>query len=314
MIAAVIDIGSNSVLSLAVTVVEGRARERDAALATTRLGAGLTEGGTLSLAGCSATRAAVRSLAARARDAGAERVWGFATAAARRARDGKEFVHALATESGVPIEILSGEREAHLAYSAVAHGMAARGAAPLLVADLGGGTTELTLGRGGDIVDAVSLPLGALALMESHLGAADGSAGAAARAAVDGVLQMTDLPARARVESAALVASGGTATALAALDLGLEAYSAARVHGHVLTRAMLGAVRERMAAMPAAVRALDSGRAALLPAGALILDRLAAAAGASELRVSEQAVRHAYLRERLAAELGRAPDFRSLWG
>jgi exopolyphosphatase/pppGpp-phosphohydrolase len=68
--------------------------------------------------------------------------------------------------------------------------------------------------------------------------------------------------------------------------------------------------------MPAAERAglggLDSGRAAILPAGALVLDGILRCVDAGEVIVSDHGVRHAYLRERLAAA-GVAADLRSLW-
>ena len=126
---------------------------------------------------------------------------------------------------------------------------------------------------------------------------------AAAVSAVDAALATTDLPARAR--GLAMVASGGTATALAALDLRLAAYDPHRVHGHLLEAATLDLQTQRVLALPEAGRAalpgLDTGRAAILPAGAIILTRTAAASGAARVRVSDHGVRHAYLRERLAA-------------
>jgi exopolyphosphatase/guanosine-5'-triphosphate,3'-diphosphate pyrophosphatase len=128
---------------------------------------------------------------------------------------------------------------------------------------------------------------------------------AAARlaAAVDAALATTELPQRARAAGAALAASGGTASALASLDLGLAAYDPARVHGHVLEAAALSAVAPRLLAMATAegagVRGLDPARAAILPAGAVVLARIARATGAAMVRVSDRGVRHAYLCERL---------------
>jgi len=295
-VAAVIDVGSNSVLLLAVAVgADGRARPVDAALETTRLGTGLQDGGALDPAARARTLAAVETLAARARRAGAERVWAFATAAVRRAGDGAAFAREVEHAAGVPVEVLSGMREAALAYAAVAHGLPGL-AGPLLVVDVGGGTTEITLGRDETVLETASLPLGALTLSEA-------GAGRVAEC-VEPVLAGCDLLARAATSGARLAASGGTATALAALDLGLTGYDARRVHGHVLGRAALEALVARVAALPPAALAslggLDPGRAAILPAGAVLLGRVVAAAHASAVMVSDHGVRHAYLRERLA--------------
>jgi len=311
--AAVIDVGSNSVLLLTVEVdVQGSVRTRDAALATTRLGRGLHDGGALDPAARAETRAAVLDFAARARAAGATDVWGLATAAARRARDGAAFVGELAAASGVPIAIVSGEEEARLAYAAVAAALPATSA--LLVVDVGGGTTELTLGRGEAIVAAGSVPLGGLGLTETYLAGDPPSAVEVARAtaAVDAALAASGVVDAARAAGAAVAASGGTATALAALDLGLVRWDPRRVHGHGLSAAALAALRRRLETTPAAVRAtwpaLDPGRAGILPAGALVLARVLAAVGADAVSVSEHGVRHAYLRRRLA-DAGVAADF-----
>ncbi len=301
LVASVIDVGSNSALLLTVEIdAAGRARQRDAALATTRLGSGLVPGGLLDPAARARTRDAVVALAARARAHGATRSWAFATGAARRARDGRDFATELAGAAGCPVEVLSGDDEAALAYAAVRHACGEQDRA-LLAVDIGGATTELTLGRGERADATASLPLGALALTESPGDAAD---------AVAHALRGDGLLARARTAAAVLVASGGTATALAALDLGLRAYAPERVHGHTLAVDRLaGLARSAAADVPGV---LDEGRARILPAGALVLEIVARAAGAATLRVSEHGVRHGYLRQRLGME-GVGIDLRALW-
>ena len=305
-VAAAIDVGSNSVLLLTVAVgLDTRVRTVDTALETTRLGTRLRDGGLLDGDARRRTIAAVEAFAARARRAGADGVWAFATAAVRRAADGDAFAREVEETAGVSLEVLSGAREAALAYTAVAHGLpAVRG--PLLVVDVGGGTTELTLGQGETVGETASLSLGALALTES---------GASPLAAhVDGILAGCELPARAALRGASLAASGGTATALAALDLGLVHYDPGRVHGHRLARDALAALVARLATLPpaavASLAGLDPGRAAILPAGAVVLERVVAAARAKAVTVSDHGVRHGYLRERLLAA-GVPVDFRA---
>jgi exopolyphosphatase/guanosine-5'-triphosphate,3'-diphosphate pyrophosphatase len=302
-VAATIDVGSNSVLLLAVAVdAGGRARAIDEGLATTRLGRGLLPGGTLDRTAAAATTTAVTAFARRAHVAGARDVSAFATGAVRRAADGAGYAAALAAASGVPVDVLSGEREAALAYAAVTHGLGLAGA--VLAVDVGGLTTELTLGRGADVVAGTSLPLGALALAERHGGDLR-AATAEAAAAVAG----SDVVRRAVAAGAVLVASGGTPTALAALAAGLDRYEPRRVHGATLACADLA----RHAAAAATSGALDPGRAAILPAGACILSAVMETMGAAGARVSDHGVRHAYLRERLRAR-GRTVSMEALWG
>jgi exopolyphosphatase/guanosine-5'-triphosphate,3'-diphosphate pyrophosphatase len=304
-VAAVLDVGTNSVLLLVSAVgTDGSTRVLDEALVTTRLGAGLATGGALDPAARARTTEAVVALAERARRRGAERIWAFATGAMRRAADGAAFARVLGQAAGLPVEILSGEREGQLAYAAAARGLGIA-AGPLLVVDVGGGSTELTLGEGCRPAATASLPLGALALTEAELGEDPPSPAGVARvrAAVAATLAEAALVARARGVGARVCVSGGSATALAALDLGLASYDAQRVHGHVLGRGALEALAARLAALPLAGRsrlgALDPGRAAILPAGALIVAEVARAAGAEVVVVSDHGVRHAYLRERL---------------
>jgi exopolyphosphatase / guanosine-5'-triphosphate,3'-diphosphate pyrophosphatase len=298
LVASVIDIGSNSVLLLTLDVsADGRARQLDAALTTTRLGSGLADGGALDPAACIRTRDAVVAQVERARASGAERCWAFATGAARRASDGRTFAAELARVAGCPVEVLSGDEEAMLAYAAVSHAFG-DDARALLAVDVGGATTELTLGRGGGVEARTSLPLGALALTEGDVDAAP---------EVERVLAATGLPAQAA--GAEVVCSGGTATALAALDLGLVAYDAARVHSHTLPVARLDGLARHARPLPGV---LDEGRAQILPAGALVLACVARAARSPTIRVSEHGVRHAYLRRRLALE-GIDADLRALW-
>jgi len=298
--AAVIDIGSNSLLLLTVAVdAPGRARAVDEALATTRLGSGLHVGGTLDAAARARTRGEIVALAARARAAGARWTWAFGTAALRDAADGAEFAREVGAAAGVPVELLSGEREAALAWAAVHAGLEV-GSGALVVADVGGRTTDLTFGRGDQLLATASVPLGALALTEMHAGEGERLGAEAERG-----LAKNELLARARVEGASLIVSGGTATALAALDLRLGSYEPRRVHGHQLTTIGLAALATRRGA-------LDPARAAILPAGAVVLERIAATLGVADFRVSDHGVRHAYLRAALAAEGVRA-DFRALW-
>jgi exopolyphosphatase/guanosine-5'-triphosphate,3'-diphosphate pyrophosphatase len=237
-------------------------------------------------------------------------VWAFATGAARDAADGAALVAEIVAAAGVPVEILSGEREARLAYAAAARGLGLSGA--LAVIDIGGRTSEITLGEGETVRETSSLPLGALTLTERYLANDPPLPADLARlgAEIDRVLSSDPVLQRAR--GMALVASGGTATALAALDLRLTRFEPERVHGHVLARERLAELSARLGVQRVSLPALDAGRAAILPAGARVLERIVAATGAARVQVSQHGVRHAYLQERLAG-LGVEADLRALW-
>jgi exopolyphosphatase/guanosine-5'-triphosphate,3'-diphosphate pyrophosphatase len=302
-VAAAIDVGSNSILLLTVALErDGFARAVDEAVVTTRLGAGLVADGPLDRAAVVRTRAGVVAFADRARARGADPIWAFVTGAGRRAADGEAFATALARSAGIPVEILSGEHEAALAYAAALHGMGLDDDRVLAI-DVGGATTELTLGDGARVTASTSLPVGALVLTQAC--GADASWMARDVAAA---LAATDVPARARAASAMVAASGGTATSLAAVALGLSQYEPARVHGTSLVTDRILA----LATEAAGSTAIDPGRAAILPAGACILAHVLAETGARSVRVSDHGVRHAYLRARLAG-IGESVSMRHLW-
>jgi exopolyphosphatase/guanosine-5'-triphosphate,3'-diphosphate pyrophosphatase len=313
---AVLDVGSNSVLLLTVAVERGRARLVDEALATTRLGTGLLAGGIIGDEAAARTCEQVVALTQRARTAGASDVWAFATGAARHAANGVAVVRALGDASGVAIEVLSGVREAELAYAAALLALPLSGA-PLLVVDAGGATTEVALGRGAAVWQCESHAVGALALTEAHVRGDPPSP--AEMASLGESLRATFAAARVlaagRAAGAQMVVSGGTATTLAAIDLGLASHAPARIRGHVLTCRVIAATAHRLAGLRVSERLevvrLDPGRAAVLPAGALLLAEAAAAAGVDSVRVSDFGVRHAYLHERLAAG-GISVDWSSL--
>jgi exopolyphosphatase / guanosine-5'-triphosphate,3'-diphosphate pyrophosphatase len=302
-VAAAIDVGSNSVLLLTVTLEpDGRARAVDETVATTRLGTRLAPGGMLDRDAVARTRASVVDFASRARAYGADPIWAFATGAARRAADGGAFAATVAGAAGVPVQILSGEHEATLAYAAAVHGLGLDDER-VLVVDVGGATTEVTFGDGAWITASASLPLGALALTETCGGDASRMARDVATA-----LGATDVPARAQAARATIAASGGTATSLAALALGLRRYEPARVHGSTLEADRI----VTLARATGGSTAIDPGRAAILPAGACILAGVLGGAQSPSVRVSDHGVRHAYLRERLAG-IGVSVTMRELW-
>ena len=92
------------------------------------------------------------------------------------------------------------------------------------------------------------------------------------------------------------IAVAGTATTVAALDLGLAAYDAEAIHGHVLTRAAIVAQRERLAPLTAAERAaigaVEPGRAPVIVGGILVLEAALDRLGLAEVEVSERDILH----------------------
>lgn len=294
MPAASIDLGSNSALLLVVDD-DGRVLHDEARVVG--LGRGLGDRGLFLPDRMKAAQEALGDYVRVAAGHGVK-AWSIravATSAARRALNAETFFARVKRDLGLEVAIISGDEEARLTWIGARRDLDL-GEADVLVVDLGGGSTELALGRGDEVARRRSLEIGSVRLTEQFLGdgLVDRADLARCRSWIDVALQrFTFTPAPAVV-----VGVAGTVTTLATMVLGLAEYDAARVHGSTLTRADLARCTERLLAAPDATarRALvpaSPERADFLVAGAAILDRTLAAAGQSSLRVSDRGLRFA---------------------
>ena len=175
-----------------------------------------------------------------------------ATSATRDAANRDEFLDGVAGEIlGVRPEVISGDEEARLAFPGATSGLPADAGngPPYLVVDIGGGSTELVLGSDG-VTAARSVDIGCVRLTERSLTAdPPGTAEIEAAAAiVDTALRdaLEVVPVR---DAATLVGVAGSATTVAALALGLDAYDPYEIHGSVLTAVQVHEVADQLLAM-----------------------------------------------------------------
>ncbi|MEW6595329.1 MAG: Ppx/GppA phosphatase family protein [Thermodesulfobacteriota bacterium] len=283
---AAIDLGSNSFRLLIATLrPNGAMQPLVKKLITVRLGQGLHTTGRLD------QEAMARGLEALARFAALldahhpQRLRACATHALRTAANRDEFLAPAARLLGQPIEVIDGHTEAALALAGVRQ--AVGGDAHLLVADVGGGSSEL-IGEGG----VTSLAIGTVSLTERFLTPTPPPTPeslAAVRTAIAAAVSESILP--FLPPGTLLVGSGGTATALAALDLGLITYDESKVQGHRLPLARLRELTGQLARLDAQGRnqlpGLDQGRGEILLAGALIYEHLLTKLSAATLTVSD---------------------------
>jgi exopolyphosphatase / guanosine-5'-triphosphate,3'-diphosphate pyrophosphatase len=299
---AAVDVGTNSVLLLVAErgrdgVVRPVREEAD----ITRLGRGVDRTGLLSAEGIEATLEVLARFATLARADGARALVVTATSAARDARNGSEFLDRARERAGARVEILSGDEEARLSYLAVAQDFAAdAGEAGLLAIDVGGGSTELVHGRGKHVLFRRSLDIGSVRLTERcvRTDPPDPGEQEAIRDVVRGALaSLPPFPREVRV-----VGVAGTVTSLFAIAHAIEPYDAARVHGGFLPLEDVARVRSRLCALPVAERrvlpGMQSKRADVLPAGALLFETALAHLGAGGARVSDRGLRWGVLLDR----------------
>ena len=276
---AVVDIGTNST-RLLVAEVDGAVRELDRRTIVTRLGEGVDRTGRLGETPIGRVLTALDSY--REAIARADVRTAVMTSAVRDAANGPEFAARVQSELGVPTRTLTGEEEAHLTYRGAT---AMRDdAEPLLVIDIGGGSTELVVGTRGRVSFHASTQNGVVRHSERHLHHDPPTREELAALADD--VDVPVAPARAAV------AVAGTATSCAAIDLELEPYDAARVEGHVLAVERLREIGDRLAALPleerARMRGLHPDRAPVIVAGVVILLRVLEAYGLDRVEVSER--------------------------
>ena len=303
---ATIDIGTNTTLLLvarlspdgSLALVEERAE-------ITRLGRGIGAGGALGAEGIARTLAALQEFATAARRHRAT-IAAIGTEALRRAPNSTEFLGPAAAILGTPIEVIDGAREAALTWKAVSEAFPAALAGALAVVDIGGGSTEIVIATGGKVMFNVSLPLGSVLLTERfvHHDPPRPDEIAAITAAVDTALAAVPFP-RPGATATTLVGVAGTVTSLAAMAESLVSYDPARVHGYRLSQEALAEQIARLRVGTQAAReriiGLDPRRADVILAGALILQRIAAAAGVAEIQVNDRGIRWGLMHE-LAAK------------
>ena len=269
MIVAAVDLGTNTTRLLVGRVEDGRIDELHRETRITRLGEGVDARHRLLPVPIARVRNVLSDYRRTAESLDAERTLLVATSAVRDAENGEAFLGEIEWSYGFATRLLSGDEEAELTR----RGVGELGAATLLV-DIGGGSTELVLDG-----FQTSLPIGSVRFSERHGDDVDASI-QAARAL---------LPELGPEDAVGVAA---TVTSLAALDLGLEEYDRARVHGHVLTRDGARAQLERLAALPLEERrrvpALDPDRAPVIVAGGAILVAILDGYGLEAIRVSER--------------------------
>lgn len=285
---AAIDLGSNSTRLLVADDDGGHLAEVERLLTITRLGDGVDASGRLSEPAMQRVGTCVAGYAGRARELGAEVPLAVATSAVRDAQNGVEFLRSL-ERHGVRSRLLSGGEEARLTLRGVASGRSMAG--PVVVCDIGGGSTELIAGCADDVRFAVSLDMGCVRMSERHLHSDPPTPEqlTALRREVATMLP-ADLP------GGELIGVAGTVTTLATIDIGLDREIPERIDGHRLAASVVDAQLQRLAAMPLAqrrqVRGLMPERASTIVAGSAILAELMGRLAAPSLTVSERDILH----------------------
>ncbi len=306
---AVVDIGTNSVKLLVADVADGRVKPVFEGSEQTRLGEGFFETSRLQAGAITKTAAAVAEFQKLARENGATGLRIIATSAARDAVNPAELTGAVEQATGLKVEIISGEQEADWVFQGVTS-EPELAAQALLLLDVGGGSTEFILGSGAQKHFRQSFQIGTVRLMQKMPPGDPPTAAdlAACRGWVDDFLEKEVRPnlepalERERKQDPGkhplqLIGTGGTATILARMEGRLQVYDRRRIEATRLSRAQVRDHAERLWSLPLVERKLTVGlpkkRADVILPGVVIYDRVMAAFGFGELRVSTRGLRFA---------------------
>jgi exopolyphosphatase/guanosine-5'-triphosphate,3'-diphosphate pyrophosphatase len=289
----VLDIGSNSVRLLIADRRRGRLTTVASHGVTTRLAGGFEQREAFAPRAVAKTVAAARSLVEEARRQRVSRIRAVATGVLRASTDNHNVLDLIEAATAARVEVLSGREEGRLCLLG-AWSLVASGSERARLVDVGGGSTEVVHGTPWKVEAAASVPLGCVRVAERFLRSDPPSSAelAAAHAEVARHVAALDLG----PTSGAVIATGGTATSLASLQLSLLRYAPDRVQGHRLHREQLESLTTSLASMPLArrrrLRGLSPDRADIIVAGAVILSGVLECWGAGGCLVSDRGLRH----------------------
>lgn len=298
---AAIDIGTNSIhlLIAAVDPVLHSFRVLLAEKSTTRLGERDPVTGDLGGEAIERAFLTLRHCRDLAHSHGVEQILTAATSAVREAPNGREVLQAIEDQLGLEVDLVSGPEEARLIYLGVLSGMAF-GQTPHIILDIGGGSTELILADGSDARVLTSTRIGAVRL-QRDFGQED-PLPPARRVFLEAYIQGALDPAVAQLKRALqpgekplLVATSGTAMAMAAVLAAEEGRAPMRLQGYRFSRSRLDGLLARLISLPLEQRrqlpGINDRRAEIIVPGALILHTAMTMLQMRELVVCERALR-----------------------
>lgn len=284
---AIIDMGSNSIRFVVLQIADNKAysllyQEKE----SIRLGQGLNQTGQLSDEGMARAMTCLHVYKHIMEVMSITNCMAVATAAVRNASNGDMFLKKINAETGITMNVITGEREAYLGYLGVINTIAMKN---FLIFDLGGASVEMTLVQNGEPVHSISIPIGAVTLTEKFNLQNNVTEEALqdctkyVRKKIDAVpwIQDLDLP---------IVGIGGTARNFAKMDQRATNYEMSKIHNYILHAenfdALYMEITTRTSANRKKIPGLSSERADLIVAGAVVIKTILDMVGSTEMVVS----------------------------
>jgi exopolyphosphatase/guanosine-5'-triphosphate,3'-diphosphate pyrophosphatase len=290
---AVIDIGSNSTrLLIAELTDDRRVTELVRHSEVTRLGAGVDADARLRHDAMHRVFDTLERYRAEIAEHNCERAVAVLTSAVRDSANGQEFAEAVRSRYGLEPHVLSGDDEARLTFLGATSERDPSDRTPTLLLDIGGGSTELVIGSGTEVVFHVSTQAGVVRQTERHLQQDPPDEGELGELVgdVEGILRDA-VPESRRDSVQRGIAVAGTATSLAAIAQKLEPYDPAAVHGYMLSAAECDRILDELSKMTLEERrrvpGLHPDRAPTIVAGVAIFRAVLSLFGLDRIEISE---------------------------
>ena len=310
---AAIDMGTNSTRLLVADTdgAGGAVITVERHMHITRLGQGVDATRRLHPDAVERTLAVLRKYRDLMDSTGVEGVRATATSAARDAANRDDLLGPAAEILGATVETLSGEEEGRLTFLGATTGLDAPG--PHLVVDIGGGSTEFSVGTGPpagmggapEVAGVLSVDVGCVRLTEAWLHSDPPAPEELSQAisVVQAYLDDVDRELPAAGEARTLIGTAGTVTTVAAVEIGLAEYDPEALHHFRLTRAAAEDVFRTLATEPAADRrhnpGLEPARVDVIVGGAAVLVSVMRHWGFDEMIVSEADILDGLVRSQL---------------
>jgi exopolyphosphatase / guanosine-5'-triphosphate,3'-diphosphate pyrophosphatase len=294
---AAIDIGTNSVHMIVVRVRPDLSFEViDREKAMVRLGAGGLDGKALTTEAMSAALQALSKFRRLAESHTVDVILAAATSATREARNGGEFLARIEAETGIRPRVITGAEEARLIHLAAVYGVDV-GSARAVVIDVGGGSTEITLGTATSIQAAKSFKIGVIRLTERFV-KSDPLAGRDEQKLTKHVLNEIDRHCE-QITAAGFDRVIGTSGTVLSLGTVASAMAEGTVPSELrnlrVPAKQIRRLRKEVVALSLAQRltipGLDPRRADLMVAGAVLLDAILRRLGAEDITLCDLALR-----------------------
>ena len=288
---AAIDCGTNAIRLLIAAVDSNKVSDRLREMRTVRLGEGVDATGEFSNMALERTFAACREYAELLMQYKIKELRFVATSASRDVSNRDVFITGVKEILGVEPEVISGDQEAELSYRGALSGLDVKGS--VLVADIGGGSTEFVTTLADRSLVSESVNIGCVRMTERYL-QSDPPTQQEVEAATREIRNQIELIARTvpiRTETT-FIGLAGSVTTVAAMALGLHEYDAALIHGSALSMEEVDAVTNELLHMTRAQRAelgfMHPGRVDVIGGGALVLRESMRLLGFTQVVVSEK--------------------------